>query len=135
MTKSRRLRPSVVALALAWPTAAFADPPIATAEQAIAGYEAEIDEVMEGVERERRCPPGAAGEEIVVCGRGDDGRMRVPYMPVPGAVHRVAGHVPTGGDALAADRCIRLCQQGVMIDVAEAVSAIRRGLDRILHPD
>jgi hypothetical protein len=118
MTKSRRLRFSLVALALAWPAAAFADPPIATAEQAIAGYEAEVDEVMEGV-----------------CGRGEDSRMRVPYMPVPGDVHRVAGHVPTGRDALAADRCIRLCQQGVMIDVAEAVSAIRRGLDRLLHPD
>lgn len=123
------------AMAAAWPAPAFADPSITTAEGAIAAYEAQVDEVMAGVARVRRCPVRAEGDEIVVCAPGDDGRLRIPYVPVPGSIHRVAGETPTGGDAMAAERCLRLCNQGLRIDVIGAARAIGRGVDRILHPD
>ena len=131
MAKSRT---ALILFAAAWPAAAYADPPAATAEEALAAYEAEFDSVMAGARSLRRCPRGG-GEDIVVCARADDSAMRVPYEPVPGEVRHIAGDLPTGPGAMAAGGCLRLCPQPVMIDVIGTVRALSRGLDRILHPD
>ncbi|HKR25716.1 MAG TPA: hypothetical protein VJS15_10685 [Allosphingosinicella sp.] len=85
------------------------------------------------------CPPGGEEEDIVVCGRGrgaggSEG-YRIPYVPEAGRIERLPGEAPTGRDALAADRCLRLCPQPVMINVVGAIRAVERGLERILHPD
>lgn len=131
-----RIAPRILApLALAWPAAAFADPPAATAEEALAAYDAEFDAVMASARSLRRCPRGSDGEDIVVCGRADDSNMRVPYEPVPGEVHHIPGDLPTGGEAMAAGGCLRLCSQPVMIDVIGTARALARGIDRLLHPD
>jgi len=133
MTKSRT---ALILLASAWPAAAFAEPPAAaTAEAALAAYDAEFGAVMAGARSARRCPRTGDGEDIVVCGRAEDSAMRVPYEPIPGEVRHIAGDLPSGPGALAADGCLRLCPQPVMIDVIATVRALSRGLDRILHPD
>ena len=132
MTKSRT---ALILLAAAWPGAAFADPPAATAEEALASYDAEFAAVMRTARSPRRCPRTADGEDIIVCGRTDDQSMRVPYEPVPGEVHHIAGDLPTGREAMAAGGCLRLCPQPVTIDVIATVRALSRGLDRLLHPD
>lgn len=129
------MRHVIAAIAAAWPAPAIADPPVVTAEDAIAAYDAEFDAVMASARTLRRCPRDGDGEDIVVCGRADDAAMRVPYEPVPGQVHHIAGDLPTGRDALAAGACLRLCPQPVMVDVIGALNALGRGLDRILHPD
>lgn len=131
-----RMAPRIfVPLALAWPAAALADPPAVTAEEALAAYDAEFDAVMAGARSLRRCPRRSDSEDIVVCGRADDQSLRIPYEPVPGAVHHIAGEVHTGREAMAADGCLRLCPQPVMIDVVGTARALARGLDRLLHPD
>jgi len=132
MTKSRT---ALILLAAAWPAAALAEPPSATAEAALAAYDAEFDAVMAGARSARRCPRTGDGEDIVVCGRADDSAMRVPYAPIPGEVRHIAGDLPTGPGALAAGGCLRLCPQPVMIDVIGTIRSLSRGLDRILHPD
>ena len=103
-------------------------------EEAIAGQRAEVRAQIR-----IDCPPGGEDEDIVVCGRGrgpggSEG-YRIPYVPEPGRIARLPGEAPTGRDALAADRCLRLCPQPVMIDVVGALRAVERGLDRLLHPD
>jgi hypothetical protein len=130
-----KARAVLVLIAGASPVVALADPPIATAEDAVAAYDAEFDAVMARTRTFRRCPRDGDSDDIVVCGRIDDSRMRVPYEPVPGEVHRIAGDLPTGRDAMAAGQCLRLCPQPVMIDLIGAVRTIVRGVDRLLHPD
>jgi len=122
--------------AAAWPGAAFAQSAPATAEQAIAAYNQWYEEVTDGTGARvvRRCRTDAAGEDdIVVCGRTDSG-IRVPYEAVEGQVHHIAGEMPSGRDALAADRCIRLCPGAVMIPIGPMIEALGRGLERLLHP-
>lgn len=138
MTKSRMALLTLAAGTAAWPGAAFAQSVApATAEQAIAAYDIWYEEVTDGAggRSVRRCRNEAtAGEDdIVVCGRTDS-RIRVPYEPVPGQVHHIAGEMPSGRDALAADRCIRLCNGAVMIPIGPALKALGRGLERLLHP-
>lgn len=106
-------------------------------EEAIARQQAEIAEVVGGT-----CPTGTNPDDpdnVVVCGRrpaeGGPGDYRVPWAPEPGRIARLPGEAPSGRDALAADQCLRLCAQPVMIDVGKALSAIERGIDRLLHPD
>jgi hypothetical protein len=117
---------------------AEADPPV-TAEGVLAAYDSRIHEAMGPVDGARRCPRGEAGDEtIVVCGRSDDSRMRLPLgsQPVEGARRRlVAGEAPSGRDGLTPDRCLRLCYQPVTIPIIPAIRALGSGLDRILHPD
>ena len=130
MTKSRMALP--ILCAAAWPGAALAEPAPATAESAIAAYERWYEEVTAGAGGARRCRRDAAGDEIVVCGRTDDSRMRVPYEPEPGArVRLIAGEVPSAMGALNATASPR----GAGIDVIGLFNALERGLDRILHPD
>jgi hypothetical protein len=116
------------------PGAAFAQSPAATAEQAIAAYDRWYEEVTDGAGAGgvRRCRREAGEDEIVVCGRSDDSRMRVPYQPVPGArVRLIAGEVPSAMGALNAGGTPR----GGGINVIALVNALGRGMDRILHPD
>lgn len=100
-----------------------------TAEQALSNYRAVIAPTAE-----LDCPRGGTGDEIVVCGKrkGEKSPYRLP-LPVarePGT--RIAGEVPTGRDALAAERCIKLCPQGVGIDlgmILNAAKAIKNALE------
>lgn len=130
------MRGAMLALvAFGQPAAAPAAAPDPTAEEALAAWDAEFDAVMADARSRRRCPRGSNGEDIVVCGRADDQTMRVPYEPVPGEVHHVAGDLPTGGEAMAAGGCLRLCSQPVMVDIEQAIRFLARGADRLLHPD
>jgi hypothetical protein len=134
MIKSRMALLALSAGAAAWPGAAFAQSPAASAEQAIAAYDLWYEEVTDGAGATgvRRCRRETGGDEIVVCGRSDDSRMRVPYEPVPGArVRLIAGEVPSAMGALNAGGTPR----GGGIDVIGLAKALGRGLDRILHPD
>jgi hypothetical protein len=114
------------------------DPP-ATAEELLAAYNARIHDAMGSVDGRRRCPRGAEGEDaIVVCGRGNDSRMRLPLpvQPEPGARRRlIAGETRPAADAMAAGQCLRLCYQPVTIPIIPAIRALGSGLDRLLHPD
>jgi hypothetical protein len=130
-----KARAALVLIAAAWPPAAMADPPpITTADEAIAADDAEFEALMADSRAVRRCRRDGDGDDIVVCGRTDDSRMRVPYEPVPGEVHHIAGEPPSGTGAMAAGQCLRLCPQPVMVDLIGAVRTIARGLDRLLHP-
>jgi len=130
MTKSRMALP--ILCVAAWPGAALTQPPPATAEEAIAVYDRWYEEVTDGAGGQRRCRRDAAGDEIVVCGRTDDSRMRVPYEPEPGArVRLIAGEAPSAMGALNAGASPR----GGGIDVIAVFNALGRGLDRILHAD
>jgi hypothetical protein len=141
MTKSR-IALLVLAALLFWPpSVAFAQaaPPPLSAEELIAAHNARILDAMGGIDGVARCPRGGPGDDaIVVCGRDTGFRERLPLgsQPEPGARQRlVAGEVPTGRDAMtAADRCLRLCEQPVMISIIPAVRALAGGIGRILHP-
>jgi hypothetical protein len=128
---------AILLLGLAWPAAAAEPAPSApaTAEQMIAAYERWYEEATDGtgLRLARRCPREAGGEDaIIVCGRNDDARMRVPYEPEPGArVRLIAGEAPSAVGALGAGGSPR----GGGVDVIALVNALGRGLDRILHPD
>jgi len=138
MTKSRTPLLALLPFAAAWPGAllAQAERPV-TAEDVLAASDARIHEAMGPVDG--RCPRAAAGDDaIVVCGRGNESRMRLPLgsLPEAGARRRmVAGEPPTGRDGLVPDRCLRLCHQPVMIPIIPAIEALGAGLDRLLHPD
>jgi hypothetical protein len=135
MTKSRSAL--IIAAALGWPGAALALP------AAIPGVIAAPPDPLGDVAREmgRRADPACSRDEseadVVVCGRRQrGGGLRIPDEPEPGGrVRLTAGELPTGMAAMNAGGCLRLCSQPVIINVFEAVRAISRGLDRILHPD
>ncbi len=138
MTKSRTARVPFLALALAWPSAALADPPV-TAEETVRAYDQWFAETAgagrrPAAGRMTRCRQGADPEEIVVCGRGEDDSYRIPYVPEEGARTRlVAGEAPSGAAALSVgDAC---CGDGGGINLIALGGAIARGVDRILHPD
>jgi hypothetical protein len=133
MTKSRTALVAVgPALLLAAPASAQAQSGPATAEEALAAYEQRVDEVMGGSVA-ATCNREGEDEEIVVCGRSSDARMRIPYEPEPGARRRlIAGEAPSAAAALNAGAC---CGQGGGLDVIAIVRTLSRGLDRILHPD
>ena len=88
----------------------------ATAEQLLHNHGRDLDGGLR-----LNCGRGGEGDEIVVCGRRrrerDPNRLPLPVAPEPG--ERVAGHVPTGGEAMAADGCLRLCQKGVTVPLLE----------------
>jgi hypothetical protein len=133
MTKSRTALPSLTALIAAWPAGALAEPPGTTAEEVLSAYQAQVDAVMRSGDSARRCPRDPGGEDIVVCARSDNARMRVPYEPEPGArVRLVAGEAPSSRDALGAGSC---CGGGGGLDVIAIGRTLGRGLDRLLHPD
>lgn len=120
---------------LALPAAAGAQP--VTAAEAIATQRRQLEAVTGGAARARDCDPAAEPGEIVVCGRDDGERHRLPLPvePMPGERRRLLGEAPTGTEAMAADRCFRMCQTGAMIDVFGLVRGPARVAGRILDPD
>jgi hypothetical protein len=138
MTKSRTALHALAALAMAWPEAAPAEPgPPVSAEALLAAYNARIHAAMGNVDGARRCPRDGTGDDaIVVCGRGDDARIRLPLgsQPEPGARHRlIAGETPSAADAVNVGRAC--CGGGAGVDLLGVAAALVRGADRILHPD
>jgi hypothetical protein len=138
MTKSRTPLRLLGPLLFCWSDAApaQADPPV-TAEGVLAASDARIHEAMGPIDGARRCPRGRDGDDaIVVCGRGNDSRMRLPLgsQPEDGARHRlIAGESPSGGGALSVGRAC--CEHGGGINLLGLGSALARGLGNILHPD
>ena len=100
MTKSRTALIALAPLLAAWPCQAAAQP--LNADEAIARQQ----EMVRGIV-ERRCPAGAGGDDIVVCGRPE--RVQRYRVPLPAQAN--AGiHARAGGEQLAAmdggdDRC------------------------------
>src|SRR5437764_2574873 len=136
MTKSRTALILAAPFAVLWPCAALAEPGgAASAEEMLATYDARIHEAMGNADGARRCPPGRAGDDaIVVCGRADDARMRLPLgsQPEPGARRRlIAGEPPSASGALDVGRAC--CAHGGGIDLIGLGGALIRGADRILH--
>ena len=89
MTKSRRPLHLLAPLLFCWSEGAPAQSTsTATAEELVAAYNGRIHDAMGSVEGARRCPRDADGDDaIIVCGRIDDARMRLPLpvQPEPGA--------------------------------------------------
>ena len=138
MTKSRTALLVMATLAAASPGAATAQAGTpATAVEMLAAYEARIHEAMGNVDGVRRCPRGRSGDDaIVVCGRSDDARMRLPLgsQPEPGERRRlIAGEPPSGAGALSVGQAC--CAHGGGIDLIGIAGALVHGADRILHPD
>jgi hypothetical protein len=138
MTKSRTPILALIPLAAAWPGAAMAEPEAqVTAEEVIAAYEARIHAAMGPMEGARTCPRGEGDDDaIVVCGRSDDSRMRLPLgsQPEEGARRRlIAGEVPSATGALSVGRAC--CGGGGGLNVIGIANALGRGVGRILHPD
>jgi hypothetical protein len=116
MTKSRSwglwLAPSV---AIATPAAA----------QSVADtlIERQRQELRDGARLD--CPPGDAGDEIVICARrqneSQSPRSLLPYAAEPGRRIRGEGLTDQGG-------CIRLCEQPLRVDVFEAVGLVGRAI-------
>ena len=91
MTLSRRATAGAVLLIAGAPAAALPPP---SAEALLAAQQDRLRAVIRPA-----CPRDAGGEEIVVCGRRDDQRYRVPPQIVPGSVPAGAR---AGGEQLAA---------------------------------
>ena len=82
------------------------------------------------------CLPSDDPDEIVVCGRraGERSphRLPLPVEPEPGAP--VRGDIGTGTAALAeTERCLRLCNVGVSVDVIGAINAVGKGIDILVN--
>ena len=138
MTKSRRPVHLLAPLLFCWSEGAPAQSAsTATAEELVAAYNGRIHDAMGSVEGARRCPRDADGDDaIIVCGRIDDARMRLPLpvQPEPGARPRlIAGEVPSATGALNVGRAC--CASGGGINLLGVAGALARGVDRILHPD
>ena len=84
----------------------------------------------------RRCADAAEAGEIVVCGRreGEPNPNRLPLPVDPPQGERLRGEIGNGTQALAeTERCLRLCHQGVRIDVLQAISVLGKVADRIAN--
>jgi hypothetical protein len=83
-------------------------------------------------------PPGlpasctGAGTDIVVCGRRE---KRMEFEREPGEIVRHINEPGFGTDALAADRCTRLCNVGVTLDLVAAARAVPKIVRHILGRD
>jgi hypothetical protein len=136
MTKSRRPLHLLAPLLFCWSEAAPAqsEPP-ARAEDLLAAYNARIHDAMGSVDGARRCPRDA-DDAIIVCGRSNDSRMRLP-LPVPvepgTRPSLIAGEVPSARDALSVGQAC--CGGGAGVNLLGVAKALAQGVDRILHPD
>jgi hypothetical protein len=77
------------------------------------------------------CTGGA--DEIVVCGRRSREPMEFPREP--GEIVRHINEPGLGVDALAADRCTRLCNVGVSVNLLAAARAVPKIFRHILGKD
>lgn len=122
MTKSR-LAPCLFPLAIAAAPALAQEPIRLTAEQAA---------TLDGAMRMKADPLACTAKpgEIVVCARRfGGGGQRMEFEREPGEIVRHINEPGSGVDALNADRCTRLCDVGVrvnLIDAGRAVPAIVR---------
>lgn len=83
----------------------------------------------------RRHPTGCVADEIgqvVVCGRRE---KRMEFEREPGEIVRHINEPGLGVDALAADRCTRLCNVGVRVNLIQAAQAIPKIARHILGRD
>lgn len=145
MTLSRTPQFALAALLLCWAGAASAQParpappspPPLSAEELLAAYNARFLAELGSVDGVRRCPRGGPGDDaIVVCGRNEDARMRLPFgsQPEEGARRRlVAGETPRAVDALSVGRAC--CASGGGINMIGVAGALARGVGRLLHPN
>jgi hypothetical protein len=138
MTKSRRPLHLLAPLLFYWPDGAPAQSAsTATAEELVAAYNGRIHDAMGSVAGARRCPRDAGGDDaIIVCGRVDDARMRLPLpvQPEPGARPRlVAGEVPSATGALSVGRAC--CETGGGINLLGVAAARARGGESRRNPD
>jgi hypothetical protein len=110
-----------------------------TAEQAIAEQRRQVMGAGRSGTRSAECAASQTADEIVVCGRGDSDRHRLPLPvePVPGERQRMLGEPPTGTAALGAGACFRLCHEPVKFNPIEMVVDVAQALaERIrLGPD
>jgi hypothetical protein len=72
------------------------------------------------------------GDEIVVCGRR---AQPLEFEREPGEIVRHINEPGSGLAALAADRCTRLCNVGVHLDLVEAARAVPKIVRHILGRD
>lgn len=96
-----------------------------TAEEALANYRK-----MFNSPGEIDCPKDTA--EIVVCAERDapdPNRLPLRQDPEPGA--RVAGHVPTGGDAMRAEGCISRCHRPMTVNILAIPGLIGKLIERL----
>ena len=117
-------------MAAALPGAATAQ--TITADQALESYRDQFRPVADA-----GCPTATGEGEIVVCGRrdGEAGRrLPLPIERDPGEVGPRIGEAPTGSDALSAERCIRLCQSQVGVNL-DMVIKVAEGIGRLLEGD
>ncbi|MBV9882847.1 MAG: hypothetical protein JO276_07560 [Sphingomonadaceae bacterium] len=137
MAKSRTALILLAQLAASWSVEADAqDASPLTPEERVAAYNARIRAGMGSVAGARYCPRDAEGDTIVVCGRDESARQRLPFgsPPVEGQRHRlIAGEAPSATGALDVGRAC--CGSGGGINVLGIIGALGRGADRILHPD
>lgn len=125
MAKSRSVAMLALLGTVAGPVAAQ---PAVTAEEAEARYRQ-----MFAPTKLLDCP-AADGDEIVVCAREGEhpARLPLPVAPEPGSV--VRGEA-SGTGAMNADSCLRLCQEGVginldmLIKLVDAVGTLIEGDD------
>ena len=107
--------------------------PPATAEEALSSYRTVIKPLAQ-----LDCPK-AEGEEVVVCGRRRDqpDPYRIPSDASGSAPAR--GEPMSGGAAMGAGGCLRLCQSsvGITFDTRDGGSAARlaEGVKRMLGKD
>ena len=128
MAKSR-LTPALLPLAFATaPVGAQAPIPL-TAEEA-----ARVDGAMQGKPDPRACTGRL--DEIVVCGhRFGGGGQRMEFEREPGEIVRHVNEPGRGTDALAADRCTRLCDVGVTVNLIAAAKVAPKIVRHILGRD
>lgn len=129
---------AILLLAASLPAPAMAEPAPARARTIIPAPPDPLgDLAARHAAAEAACRRAGLADQIIVCGRpARGGGYRIPWVPEPGArVRLVAGEAPSAMAAMGADRCLRLCYQPVMVDIGAAVRTLRRGLDRLLHPD
>lgn len=101
-----------------------------TAEQAMDNYRRRFGS-------DPACAAGGAEDEVVVCGHRElhPDRLPLPIEREPGEVVRHVGEPGSGGGALGAGGCDRLCEQPITFNPIKAAIAVPKIIRHILHGD
>jgi hypothetical protein len=127
-TGTLTLAVTIAALAAAAPAAAQ-QPILLSAEDA-----AKVDRAMR--DKPFGACAGGTADEIVVCARRLAGHgQRMEFEREPGEIVRHINEPGYGMAALAADRCTRLCNVGVSVNVIAAARAVPTIVRHILGRD
>lgn len=79
---------------------------------------------------------GGAGDGIIVCARSLAGHgQRMEFPREPGEIVRHINEPGSGVDALAAERCTRLCNVGVSVNLLQAAEAVPKIVRHVLGKD